>query len=118
MVVDENPKISIVIQEKLLASSRHNIAQGCSFISSISGFHPQTNCHSWQVWHTTSDDDVITGSFSWKLQSVPCNCRITQFFLFVNAAFETSLKKFLLSSLDLIVFGATADLMQVTRVVQ
>ena len=40
-------------------------------------------------------------------------------FLFVNAAFETSLKKkVLLSSLALIVSSATADLIQVTRVAQ
>ena len=73
MVVDVNVKIPIVKKEKLLAFSRYSIAQGCSFISGISGFYPQTNCHSCQVWHTTCDDDVITGSFLWKLQSVSCN---------------------------------------------
>ena len=78
MAVDVNLKISIVNQKKLVAFSQYSIAQGCSFISSISiGFYPQTNRHSWQVWHTTFDADIITDSFVRKLQSVSCNWRIT-----------------------------------------
>ena len=64
-------KISVIKQDQFVAAttSRLSIAQWCSFISCISGFHPKTNCHGCEAWHATCDD-VITGSFSREQQIV------------------------------------------------
>ena len=68
-VSHSKPKVSIVNQEQFVESSRHSIAERCSLILCINGFHPQTNCHGFEAWHATCHD-VITGSSSWKEQSL------------------------------------------------
>ena len=44
----------VVIQQQFVVSlSRQRIAQWRSVILFISSFHPQTNCHSLEVWHAS-----------------------------------------------------------------
>ena len=67
--------LSVVKQQQFFVCSRHGIVKRCSPIPFISGLHPQTHRHGLEAWHATQDD-VITGPFSRKLESVIVCCKI------------------------------------------